>query len=171
MSWFGYTLIDLRHDADRLRRARNGVIATHAGSLQSVHLRPWPKIGSALEIEWWGRRAHSQRPGDCCWLYYHQPRRCPNFLALKYVVSYRDASYATFHRALEVLDEIARLKRSDAIVCDVWNDRISDRLLARLGWEALTRRPWHRPFIKRFYGVYPATSLEVSTTCEPATTA
>jgi hypothetical protein len=34
--------------------------------------------------------------------------------------------------------------------------RLSDRLMARLGWEPLAPRRWHRNFIRRFYGVYPS---------------
>jgi hypothetical protein len=60
-----------------------------------------------------------------------------------------------------VLDEVARLKASDAILCDVWNWRISDRLLARWGWQPHKPDRWHRHFIKRFYGVYPPRRPEV----------
>ena len=55
----------------------------------------------------------------------------------------------------EVLDEVAWLKRTDALLCDVWNERISPRLLARWGWEPHKPQPWHRNYIKRFYGTYP----------------
>ena len=104
----------------------------------------------------WGSRRHRERPGDRCLLYYNQPRRHPNFLALKYIVSHRDCTLATVQRRVDVLDEVARIKRSDAILCDVWNARISDRLLARWGWEPHSPSRWHRHYIKRFYGVYPA---------------
>ena len=76
--------------------------------------------------------------------------------ALKYVVSQRDCTLATIHEASNVLDRVARVKQSDAILCDVWNPRISDRLLARWGWEPHKPARWHRHYIKRFYGVYPA---------------
>ena len=94
-------------------------------------------------------------PGDRCRLYYNQPRTSPDYLALKYVLSSRDSSLATFFGALAVLDEVARIKRSDAIVTDVANFRISERLLARFGWERHTTSRWHRNYIKRFYGQYP----------------
>jgi hypothetical protein len=83
----------------------------------------------------------------------------PNFLALKYVVSTGGTSYATFRAALNVLDLVAELKRTDAIVCDVANLRISDRLLARLGWQPHKPRRWHRNYIRRFYGVYPLAAV------------
>ncbi len=51
----------------------------------------------------------------------------------------------------------SRIKGSDAIVTDVANFRISERLLARLGWERHTASRWHRNYIKRFYGQYPST--------------
>jgi hypothetical protein len=147
--------------AERVKRGRYGVIEIRGGRLGAIHLRPWPKLISALEADWLGRY-HKRRPGDRCLLYYNQPRRCSNFLALVFVVSSRDASFATFRRALEVLDEVARLKRTDAIVCDAWNLRISERLLARWGWEPHKPERWHRNYIKRFYGQYPPQRREAA---------
>ena len=86
------------------------------------------------------------------------PRSAPNFLALKYVLSSRDTTLATFRLSLTVLDQIAAIKRSDAIVADVTNLRISDRLLRRWGWEPHLTGDWRRHWIKRFYGSYPPTS-------------
>jgi hypothetical protein len=151
------TLVDpFVADIDVLRRARYGVIEVAAGRLAAIHLRPWPKIISALEVEWLGNRLHAKRAGDRCWLYYNQPRRHGNYLALKYIVSSADCTFASFRRAVLVLDEVARVKRSDALLCDAWNLRISDRLFARWGWEAHLPSRWHRHYIKRFYGNYPA---------------
>jgi hypothetical protein len=96
-------------------------------------------------------------------LYYNQPWAFPNFLALKYLVSTRQATLATVDSALAALDEIARLKGIDALLCDVANCRISDRLMARAGWEPHKPQRWHRNFIKRFYGVYPASQIDSST--------
>ena len=86
----------------------------------------------------------------------------PNFLALRYVVSTSGTSYRTFRAALTILDEIAQIKRIDAIVCDASNLRISDRLLARLGWEAHKPQRWHRNYIRRFYGEYPTAAPQTS---------
>jgi hypothetical protein len=88
-------------------------------------------------------------------LYYNQPWRFLNFLALKYVASTGGTSYATFRAALVALDELAELKGVDALLCDAANTRISDRLLARFGWAPHKPQRWRRNFIKRFYGVYP----------------
>ena len=63
------------------------------------------------------------------------------------------------------LDRIAELKRTDAILCDAANLRISDRLLARFGWESHAPGRWSRNFIKRFYGVYPGCPSSV-VSCE-----
>ena len=57
---------------------------------------------------------------------------------------------------LTVLDEVAAIKGIDAIVCDAGNIRLSDRLMARLGWEPHKPQRWHRNYIRRFYGQYPA---------------
>jgi hypothetical protein len=47
------------------------------------------------------------------------------------------------------------IKRSDALLCDVLNERISDRLLQRWGWERHVLDSPRRHHIKRFYGEYP----------------
>jgi len=154
--WFSRTLHDpFGTDRERLLRSRYGVIETRGGRLWAIHLRPFPKIISGLEADWLARRYHDGRPGDRCLLYYNQPLAHSNYLALKFVLSESDSTLATFRRSLEVLDEVARLKRSDAILCDAWNLRISDRLLSRWGWHPHARRRWHRNYIKRFYGQYP----------------
>jgi hypothetical protein len=79
-------------------------------------------------------------------------------LALKYLVSTRGASFATLRAALDALDQLAKLKRSDALLCDAANARLSDRLLHRFGWAPHKPQWRRRNFIKRFYGVYPVAS-------------
>jgi hypothetical protein len=149
------TVTDLATGADALRRRRYGVIEVVEGRLCRVVLRPFPKIISVPEIAILGRWHHRRRDGDRVLLYYNQPLRFPNFLALAYVRSARRTTMATVCRALAVLDEIARLKQSDALLCDARNGRISSRVLARYGWSPHCPSRWHRHHIKRFYGVYP----------------
>lgn len=168
VSIWGRTLHDPLHEREALRRGRYGLIEVVDGRLQAIHLRHWPRIVSALEIEWLGLRWHANRPGNRCLLHYAVPRRFANYLVLKYVVSYRDCTFATFRRSLEVLDAVAQLKRSDAILCDVWNARISDRLLARWGWQPHKPSRWHRHYIKRFYGAYPPTRSQWAETAAAA---
>lgn len=152
-SAFDY-VTDVALQADVLRRRRYGVIDMRSGRFHRIVLRPFPKLVSWPDQTVLGAWQHRHRRGDRCLVFYNQPRRSNNFLALKYVISYRDATLATFRGALAVLDDIARIKRSDAIVCDAANLRISDRLAARWGWEPHCPSRWHRNFIKRFYGEY-----------------
>lgn len=149
------TVTDLRQQADVLRRRRHGVIEIVDGQFRRVLLRPYPALVSLLYVALVGDWRHRHAGGDRCLLYYSQPRRSPNFLALRYVASSRSASLASLARVLEVLDEIARVKQTDALVTDVANFRISARLLARLGWESHCPSRWHRHYIKRFYGSFP----------------
>ncbi|MGI9457762.1 MAG: hypothetical protein ACR2NU_14450 [Aeoliella sp.] len=145
-------------DAGReiLIRGRYGMIETVGGRLNCITLRPWPKLISWPEVWPVRLKFHDRGPVDRCRLYYNQPRGMPNFLALKYVVSTPGTQYATFRAALTVLDAIAELKRTDAILCDAANSRLSDRFMNRLGWEAHKPQRWHRNYIRRFYGEYPA---------------
>jgi len=151
---FIQTVRDLRAEADVVRRRRYGVIRVVEGAFDGVQLRPWPKLFAPSDL--WPSALHwARRPsGDLCWLYYNQPWRHARFLALKYIISSRGASFRTFRTSLLVLDEIARLKGSDAIVAEVRNLRISDRLLSRWGWESHFPTSHRRHFIKRFYGTF-----------------
>ena len=146
-------LFEIVHDvaapADTLRRRRYGMIEVAAGRLTSIRLRPWPKLVSLVEVMVAERWQHRRRRGDRLWLYYNQPWSSPRYLAITYALSTRDCSLASMHEALRVLDEVARIKHIDALVCDAWNSRISDRLLRRLGWESHLPSRWHRHYIKR----------------------
>lgn len=156
MSWLRECITDFDGGREAVRARRYGVIETARGRLAAVHLRPWPKLVALPEV--WplvGPRYHTRGEPDRCLLYYNQPRRMSRFLALKYVVSTSGTSYRTFRAALVVLDQIAEIKGVDAIVCDAANYRLSDRLMARLGWEPHKPERWHRNYIRRFYGTYP----------------
>ena len=150
MSRLFETVSDLNAQRDVLRRRAYGVIEVIDERFARVRLRPFPKRMSLVELWVAGRWHHSRRRGNRCLLYYNQPRSVPDFLSLVYVASAAGTTLKTLRTALAVLDEIARLKGSDALVCDVANSRISDRLLARWGWQSHCPRRWHRHFIKRF---------------------
>ncbi len=149
------SVTDLAHGAELLRQRRYGMVETADERLVRILLRPFPKIVSLPHI-WLAQQWHHRRHrGNRCRLYYNQPRRFPNYLVLKYVVADAGTSLATFRLAVLLLDEIARIKCSDALLCDVANLRISDRLLRRWGWQPQRPRWLHRHYIKRFYGAYP----------------
>jgi hypothetical protein len=150
------TITDLSRDADSLGRRPYGVIEVAQGRFCRVILRPFPKVVSLPGVVLIGGWRHRRCAEDRIRLYYNQPRRAANFLVLKYVQSGRKTTLATLVRGLAVLDEIARLKASDALLCDVSNRRISSRLLRRYGWEPHCPAWFHRHYIKRFYGVYPS---------------
>jgi len=149
------SVANLRDGAEVLRRRAHGVIEVAQGRLRRVLLRPFPKLVSLPEVSLAGKWCHCRRRGDWCLLYYDQPRRFPNFLAVKYLVSARHTTYGTLRRALEALDEIARLKQADALLCQVSNRRISGRVMTRLGWVPHCPAARRRHYIKRFYGDYP----------------
>jgi hypothetical protein len=166
------TVADLDEGAETLRRRPYGVIEVADGRLCRVVLRPFPKVVSVPGILLVGGWRHRHCPGDRLRLYYNQPRRFSNFLVLKYVESTRDTSMASLTRALAVLDEVARIKKSDALLCDVSNWRITTKLIARWGWTPHNPSRFHRHYIKRFYGSYPtagalsASELGVNQQCQ-----
>ena len=144
------TVTDLAAGADVVRARSYGMIEARQGRFARLVYRPWPRrvtwLGARVVGEWRRRFA----PGDVCRLYFNRPRRFPQFLSVAFVLSGREASFATFRAAVTALDEVARLVGSDALLCDASNARISDRLLARWGWEPHAPSAWHRNFIKRF---------------------
>jgi hypothetical protein len=144
------SVADLERDAETVRRHAYGMIEMRDGRLVAVRFRPWPFRITALEAAWLGRWRHEHRIGNRCRLYFNQPRSCPEFVSLTYVESTRSTTLATFRGALEVLDRIADIKRSDAIVCEAFNQRISDRLLRRWGWCQHCQHLAGRHYIKRF---------------------
>jgi hypothetical protein len=150
------SITNLIEGADRLRRHRYGMIEVADGRFRRVMLRLLPKIVSAPGIHFIGGWRHRHRPGDSIRIFYDQPWRFPNFLAVKYAESTSRTSMATLIRASAVLDEIARLKQSDALLCDVTSGRMTTQLLSRWGWEPHCPSSFHRHYIKRFYGVYPS---------------
>ncbi len=152
--WFE-TVTDLSRQADVLQRRRFGAIEVLDGRFRQIRLRPFPAVASMAGVLLAGKRRHAVEEGDRCLLYYNQPFRAPNYLAVVYAISSRRTTYRTFHTAARVLDEVARIKRSDALVCDIGVSRISDRLMKRWGWAPHSPQRWHRNFIKRFYGEYP----------------
>jgi len=99
-------------------------------------------------------------------LYYDQPRRFRNFLTVKYLVSSRGTTRATLHRVLDVLDEIARIKGTDAILCTLVNGRISEQVMHRYGWGRHCPSRWYRHYIKRLYGDYPRQAGWISSVAE-----
>ncbi len=156
MMWLPWeTAVDLNRHADRVARRRCGVVEAADGRFVRLVLRPWPKWVSRPAVLLMGA-VRRRRAGDRCRLYYHQPWGHPRYLVVSYVVSAAGTSLATFYRTLDVIDHVARLKGSDAILCDAANERLTLRIMARRGWEPHCPSPWHRHFIKRFYGDYPS---------------
>lgn len=88
----------------KILEAQYGVIETAGGSLQAVLVRRFPKLIALPELWPVASRYHAHGLADRCLLYFNQPRSCPNFLALKYVVSTQATSYATFRAAIATLD-------------------------------------------------------------------
>ena len=144
----------IRNQQPILLRRSYGVITAKQGELKKIQLRPWPKLGSLFEAKVLQplKRTGSQ---DVCKLYYNQPLSHRNFLALAYVESSSETSLRTFYAALNSLNYIAYVKRSDAIIAEVTNPKISDRFLERRGWARFLEESSQRHWIKRFYGDYP----------------
>ena len=147
---------NLNSGAEILRHRAYGMIEVGAGQLVHIKLKPWPKLASIVEARWISGWKQNWNRRGVCRLYYNQPRLHRNYLTLNYIESSRDTRWRSIVKALEILDEIAFLKKSDAILAELSNAAISDRLMQRLGWVRHREDSPQRHWIKRFYGEYPA---------------
>lgn len=151
----GFGLQPVTHIAAQqqlLAGRRMGRVVIENGRLKAVYGRWWPHAGNLLQIFW---DLHvGTRKCNRCELFFHEPLTALGFLTLSYVHSGPQTSIGTLYAAGLVLDEIAKIKCSKAIVCNVSNQRISERALQRWGWEPHCQHWSGRHFIKRFYGEY-----------------
>ncbi|MFN9419593.1 MAG: hypothetical protein ACK56W_00205 [Pirellula sp.] len=69
-----------------------------------------------------------------CRFFYSFPWRTPGFMAVHYMTSGDQTSYRTLLLGVQVLEEIARSRKSIAIVCQAYSDRLSERLMHRWGY-------------------------------------
>ncbi len=154
--WAGIGLTPVSNvaaQASLLTSRRAGLIVAENGRLSAIHGRWWPYAGNVAQVLL-DTHFRSVR-NDRCEAYYHHSSASSAFITLSYIRSGPQTSMSTLYAAALVLDEIARLKQSSAIVCHVTNRRISDRFLNRWGWQQHCRHWTGRHFIKRMYGVYP----------------
>lgn len=149
------TIRSLSVDASVIRSRSFGVIEVRNGQLHQISFRPWPSMVSMWRVWSDVYLRPTRTPDDACWLYFDQHITMPSYLLLKYIVSAPGTSFRTFRAATVALDEVARIKKSDAILCEATNSRISERLLDRWGWERHVPGSPRRHYIKRFYGEYP----------------
>ncbi len=150
---FGPVITSLAGSEQLLERWRCGRIVTAEGRLKFVQRR-WLGYRASLLRVGWEKLLRPSRHVECE-LFYHHGVLSADYLVLGYVRSHPRASLSSFYCATLVLDAVARIKGSHAIVTEVSNTRLSDRLMSRWGWERHCLNWSGRHFIKRFYGVYP----------------
>ncbi|TWU23873.1 hypothetical protein Pla52o_17960 [Novipirellula galeiformis] len=149
---------DITVGESQLRRWRCARIVMQGGRFVKVQRR-W-MAGSVSVAQVWWQAKYGRMNDDVCWLDYHQPFGMPGFLTLDYIRSGQRAGYKTFIGAIRVLEEIARIRNSVAIVAHVTNGGISDRLLERNGWQRHLEEWSGRHWIRRFYDGYPESTVE-----------
>lgn len=155
----GRSVTDLTKNRTTLRRLRSGRIMMRSGKFVGIQRLWFPARASIAQI--WLQSHWRSGDVDRCVLDFHQPWGSPGFLVLDYVRSGPATQLATFRGALEVLDEVARLRGTLAIVAHVSTHAISDRLLRRWGWQQHLQHQAGRHWIKRFYDGYPDSRLAV----------
>ncbi len=153
---------EIREAMTAVAKQRYGMIRVVAGEIVEVRFRLCPRWVSWMEVIWWEHWRRRAAHKDECRLYYSQPRGHSHYLTLNYVASNSGTTFATARRALTALDQVALIKRSDALLGHITNRRISDRLLERWGWQQHLQNTRQRHWIKRFYGQYEAVDTNLS---------
>ena len=147
------SISDLHAGVAKIESWRCGRIVMRQGKLVSVQHRLL--CGSASIAQVWWQARYGRADNDICWLDYHQPFGMPAFLTLDYIRAGKSAGIKSFIGACKILDEVAKIRGTQAIVAHVTNHAISDRLLARLGWQQHLENWNGRHWIRRFYDGYP----------------
>ncbi|TWU35870.1 hypothetical protein [Novipirellula artificiosorum] len=147
------TVTNLTTGADQLRRWRCARIVMCGGRFVEIQHRL--SAGNVSVAQVWWQAKYGRMDDDVCWLDYHQPMGMSGFLTLDYIRSGYRSGYKSFLGAVELLNEVARIRGTSAIVAHVTNQSISDRLLERLGWQRHLENWSGRHWIRRFYDGYP----------------
>lgn len=127
---------------------RYGEIEVSSGSLVAIHRRWWPRIGSQSEA--YLDSYHRTLPSDSCRAYFAFPFRAPGYMTVLYARGGPNLQYKTIDQAVLVMDEIAQLRDSNAIVCQVVSDRGTERLMNRWGYVRHACTLGDNHYIKRF---------------------
>lgn len=144
---------DLSSHVQSIAGIQYGRIVMRAGKLVAIEEHWFRSPVSIAQVCW---QFHCGRlKGDECLLDYHIPRGLPAFITLDYIRSGTETQYKTMVGACHILNEIARIRHSHAIVAHVTNARISNRFLTRLGWQQHLEHWRGRHFIRRFCDGYP----------------
>jgi len=118
--------------ADELQACNYGEVLLSHGELVAIYPRWWPKIASR-----WEAIQHTllrSLPEDVCRAYYAFPRRAPGYMTVIYAHSGPNTHYRTLYRGVKVMEDIARLRNTKAMVCESVNARVDERLLNRWGY-------------------------------------
>ena len=166
----------VRQAADLLASKPYGMIQASAGETNFIQIRPFPKMVSVAEAMWIGGWVHRKVQRDRVQVFYNQPSRHKKFFVAKYAVSELGTTLATMRASFRTFMEIARLKRADAVLCEVISRRVTDRFMSYWGFEPHNRQARGRHYIRRFYGEYPdytdwIADLQQETAAQPIVTA
>lgn len=149
------TIRSVRDHQETIRNRPYGLIESANGKFSSIQIRPYPKIASVIEAHWIQGMKRKRKMRDVCRVYYNQPFAHRNYLAVGYLESAVGTTIKTLFATLDMLEQVAFIKQSDAILAEISNPKISDRILKRRGWDRHLEHKKKRHWIKRFYGVYP----------------
>jgi hypothetical protein len=127
--------------------AGHGVIVVQPDHSVQLFSRYWPRWPSRLG-QWMDERWRRLPTGQVR-IYFNQPRLSPGFLVLAYAQAGKQATLPTLRLSLNILEEIARRRNMQAIVCQATAVKLNERVMNYFGYDrhAATLGPNH--YIKR----------------------
>ncbi len=131
-----------------IRGWSNGTVWAHDGRLGGIWGRWWPYQANLFEV--WLLKHVRFSAQDHCWAYYSLPTWSPGFMSLRFIRSGRLTSLRTIQCAMQTLDEIAGIFDLYAMVCSASNQRLTEPLMRRFGFERHAIRLPGSHFIKRY---------------------
>jgi hypothetical protein len=141
-------ILSLRDDADRVRSCRYGEVVLRDGEFVAIYPRWWPRVASQWDVMRDDYLRSLDR--DECRFYYSFPIRTPGFMSLNYAHSGPKTQYKTLRRGVLIADEIAAIRQANAIVCQAFNQRVTEALMNRWGYVRHASRLGSNHYIKRF---------------------
>ena len=137
----------VEENAEKVSSWRYGEIELANGRLNAIYPRWWPRMGSLWESRW--DNFYRTMPADHCIAYYAFPHSAPGYMSVLYARSGPNTQYKTVYSAVSTMDQIAKLRNSNAIVCQMVSQRGTERLMNRWGYVRHATSLGDNHYIKR----------------------
>ena len=141
-------IVSLQNEQERIRTCRYGEVVLRGAHLEAIYPRWWPRIASQWDVVR-DDYVRTLAPDECRF-FYSFPRSSPGFMTLNYALTGPSTRYQTIRRAVGIADDIAAIKKANAIVCQAFNKRVTESIMNRWGYVRHAAGLGDNHYIKRF---------------------